>query len=195
MLILLFLPIVQSAQVLLNIGLPKSGTTSFHSAVRLLNYTSIHRLRNLEYWSFGEERYHKSELEFERTGGGSIGDMLKRPRANAYSDTPVFGWNIDAIRRFYPKVKIIATNRSMASWIRSYKHNFKKKHHFLERVYKSHNPSTIWKRHQNELIIHNILTINVEDTDEHKWFMLCKMLTCKTKPTIPYPKGNPTKHY
>ncbi len=99
--------------VLVNVGLPRTGTSSVHEVVSLLNFSSVHV-------AFLRSRYDVEDKMgsllkvFRATGGGNLRKLLDR--TDVFSDTPCFGI-IPALNAFMPDVTLVATTRSMESWL------------------------------------------------------------------------------
>ena len=102
-----------------NVGLPRTGTTSFHHAMALLNFSTSHIL-------FNETRYQLMDHmldyldEFRLTTDSTLGTLFQC--CDGFSDTPVYAL-IEALRRHYPDAHLVSTWRDKKSWLASMKRN------------------------------------------------------------------------
>lgn len=112
-------PLTVNAVVIFNVGLPRTGTTSVHKALPLLNFSSNHVAFNKNRFDLESKMSHLLK-EFRNSGGGPLNDFFNV--ADGFSDTPCYGI-IPQIKKYYPNVAVVATWRSKVSWLDSMKRN------------------------------------------------------------------------
>ena len=101
--------------VLFNVGLPRTGTTSIHAVMPMLNFSSVHVV-------FQKKRVDvinqlpRLMKQFRHDGSGTLRSFYEQ--FDAFSDTPGYGL-IPAIKASFPNTGIVATSRSKESWINS----------------------------------------------------------------------------
>lgn len=101
--------------VLFNVGLPRTGTTSIHTVMPMLNFSSVHvvfQKKRLDLIS----QLPRLMKQFRHDGNGTLRAFYDD--FDAFSDTPGYGL-IPAIKENYPHTGIVATSRSKDSWIDS----------------------------------------------------------------------------
>lgn len=104
--------------VIVNVGLPRTGTTSFHMASVSLNLTSQHIAFDRTH---GDIEKSKSILyQFRNFGTGRLRETFEK--WDAFSDTPCYAI-IPALKEYFPDVALVATYRSRTSWLASMAHN------------------------------------------------------------------------
>jgi hypothetical protein len=105
--------------LLVNVGLPRTGTSSVHEMVSLFNFSSVH-VAFLRSRYDVEDRMGSLLKVFRATGGGNLRKLFDR--TDVVSDTPCFGI-IPALKAFMPHVTLVATTRSMESWLGTMRRN------------------------------------------------------------------------
>jgi len=106
--------------VIFNVGLPRTGTTSFHYAVASMNLSSQHVAFNRSRYDLEQDNLKANLQKFRSSGQGPFRWLFDA--FDAFSDTPVYGL-IPAIKKFYPDAAIVATHRSRESWLKSMSKN------------------------------------------------------------------------
>ena len=119
LLMLVCQPSATNAAVLFNVGLPRTGTTSVHRAIPLLNFTSNHVAFNTSRFDL-EKRMGNLMREFRESGQGPLRTLFDQ--FDAFSDTPAYGL-IGVMHKHMPWVKMVATSRSKESWLDSMRRN------------------------------------------------------------------------
>jgi len=168
----------QKPQKIFCIGVPKTGTTSLHKALKILGYKSVKMYDWTSYWKKGEDKYI---------------DMIKKSYFEVYSDYP-FGMNIyKKIDREIPNSKFILTIRDSKALKKSYI-NFYENSPFseyiinnLEEILKNTKErdkeiNDYFKDKKSQLLIMDIL-------NGDKWDKLCSFLN-KPIPKKPFPHKN-----
>ena len=91
-----------SGALVFNVGLPRTGTTSVHKAIPLLNFSSNHVAFNHSRNDIEYAMRHTLS-EFRETGGGLLKDLFDS--FDVFSDTPCYGI-IPEIQKYYPDAKV-----------------------------------------------------------------------------------------
>eukprot|EP00750_Incisomonas_marina_P028106 INCI643.4.p1 GENE.INCI643.4~~INCI643.4.p1 ORF type:complete len:258 (-),score=35.01 INCI643.4:450-1223(-) len=115
------------AVVVVNVGLPRTGTTSFHHAVPLLNFSSTHMIFNTTRLDIRSQLVPLTH-DFRTNGSGLFAELCTM--YDAFSDTPCYGL-IEALRKHRPDVALVATSRSKNSWVNSMQRNPSAGGHYL----------------------------------------------------------------
>lgn len=116
LLTLLLLYQYSQAAIIFNVGLPRTGTTSFHYAVASLNLSSQHVAFNRTRYDLERDNLKQNLAHFRSAGTGPFRWLFNA--FDAFSDTPIYGL-IPALKKWYPDVSIVATHRSRKSWLKS----------------------------------------------------------------------------
>ena len=101
---------------IINVGLPRTGTTSFHKFCKLNNLKSIHAKGVQNDYGISGGPGLVDIKQFRKNGKGKIYNILQK--YNAFSDIP-YPVIIEELVKFYPDYKLIATTRDFNSWKRS----------------------------------------------------------------------------
>ena len=105
--------------LLFNVGLPRTGTISFHQAVAMLNFSSNHIAFNKSRHDL-DHHMDKYVREFNKGLEGTLATFFKK--YDSFSDTPTYAV-IEGASARAPAVKTIATWRNKTSWISSMMNN------------------------------------------------------------------------
>ena len=97
------------------IGLNKTGTSSFHEAMTMLGYRSLH-------WGGPEVR---ANVEASKTAGEPLVSRLD-PVYDAFSDIEMLAKNFDRLDRDYPGSRFVLTVRPIDDWIDSRRRHVEK---------------------------------------------------------------------
>ena len=157
---------------IVNVGLPRTGTSSFARATELLGFRSLH------IWS-------KAEESPALLASFQSNDPESRRFVSAYdtlSDTPFYALR-DTFERHYPETRILYTTRPKRDWVRSILSNPMAGGEFLARLYglrdapyaERHRESLerLYERHHTE-VCHGISAIDLGLADDRaKWELLC----------------------
>jgi len=166
--------------ILINVGLPRTGTQSFDRLFRKAGYRTSHI-------GYGE-RDIGALREFRQSGRGKVRRyMVKR---QVLSDSPYYGL-ISPLRRHYPDVKLVATHRSKASWLKSMGRNPGAGGAFLRRVYgKGEDLSAIYDAHYLKCRSSGIPLVSLERPDREKLVVLSDLVGRDLR-RIGYPRTDP----
>lgn len=166
-----------------NVGLPRTGTTSIAQAMRLLGFSALRT------WPEGE---HAPEVltSFRRGEGPGIAHVT---RFELLTDTPFYALR-QAFEMWFPQTRIIATSRPRSDWIRSMIRHGRAGGRFLAQMYGIHGPvyseadatvlGEVYDRHHQE-VCRNLPVIDLSMPDPRKWRTLCT--------TLPLASGYPAR--
>lgn len=160
---------------IVNVGLPRTGTKSFHEALQLLGLTSMHI-------------WHKAEHDAKVFNDAKINLGCTRSTLSSFhgfSDTPFYALR-EPIERFYPWTSVVHTTRNKDSWLRSMIRHKLAGGAFLRDMYglpqqpydTSHLEllSNLYDRHHAE-VCRDSPAIHLEHmSDRRKWETLCRAL-------------------
>ena len=168
------------ATVLINVGLPRTSTQSFDRLFRKAGYRTSHI-------GYGERDVGALQ-EFKRSGRGKIRRYMAKYQV--LSDSPYYGL-IPSLRRFYPDVKLVATHRSKASWLKSMGRNPGAGGAFLRKVYgKGKRLSAIYDAHYLKCRSSAIPLVSLERPDREKLVVLSGLIGRDLR-RIGYPRTDP----
>lgn len=188
-------------QPLINLGLPRSGTTSFSIATTQIGMHALHNcdshsahpLANLGpcfFHGYPATCIGASERRAIDRKGGISRNMTS---FDSLADSPYFMLDPQAVRRSYPNARLVCTTRSRESWIKSNVAFFEEKKipagslpftifikHRMGRFAHarfSHQPipkdmAVYFDLHANETCA-GLPLIRTEDSDADKWAVLC----------------------
>ena len=151
--------------LLINVGLPRTGTQSFDSYLTRLGYKCAHV-------GYGEDD-SEAINEFKNSGKGQIYDYMLK--FQILSDSPYYGL-ITALKTHFPNLKLVATNRSKESWLNSMNGHKNAGGSYLRKIYNTNNLSDIYDIHVQLINKYNIPTIDLEMTDTKKVGVLHNLL-------------------
>jgi hypothetical protein len=164
-------PTVRPRPWVVNVGLPRTGTTSIAQAMRLLGFSALHT------WPEGE---HAPEIltSFRRGEGPGIVHVT---RFELLTDTPFYALR-RTFERWFPQTHIIATSRPRSDWIRSMVRHGRAGGRFLAEMYGLRGPvygeadatvlGQMYDRHHDE-VCRNLPIIDLSMPDSEKWRTLC----------------------
>ena len=164
--------------ILINVGLPRTGTQSLDELMTQLGYKCGHI-------GYGE---HDLEAlnEFARTGKGKIFEFMKG--FDFLGDSPYYGL-IEAFLAFYPKTNLIATARDKKSWIQSLNNKHQAQSTYLMHTYgKGQDLSGIYDMHIKKIERNGITTIFLDDPDQTKLDKVFETLRINSTTVTKYPK-------
>lgn len=157
---------------IVNVGLPRTGTTSFSKAVELLGFKS------LDIWSQAE--YDPTVIERFKANDGEIRKFLSQ--YHALSDTPFYALR-DTFEQYYPHVTLVFTTRPKEDWVKSMFKHQRAGGNFLTKLYGAkgipykendqHKLSQIYDQHHAS-VCYGLPSIDLESQDDQvKWKLLC----------------------
>lgn len=139
-------------------GLPRTGTQSFDDFMTRNGFNCAHI-------GYGEND-HVSLEQFVSTGKGKVFDFMKR--FDVFGDSPYYGL-IDAIRKYFPKTKLIATHRNKQSWLKSMAKHPRAGGSFLRTWYgKNKTLDEIFDDHYKKCVDTDIPLLSLELPDNEK---------------------------
>jgi len=114
-------------QPIMDLGLPRSGTTSFAAASHLLGMRTVHGCTHTlkpirELGCFFSGTPGGSCIAWkpdEINGSGYRGSVVQKAAAESLSDMPWFMVDVEALRRAYPMLALVCTTRDGDSWAQS----------------------------------------------------------------------------
>ena len=163
--------------ILINVGLPRSGTQSFDDFLTRAGYKTAH----VGYGELDKEAI----AQFKNSGTGKIYDYMVRFKI--LSDSPYYGL-IDSLKKHYPNIKLVATSRSKSSWLKSMKGHINAGGSYLRNIYSTKELSKIYDMHQSVLKKWNITKIDLELEDNKKADLLADVLNDPNLKSINYGK-------
>ena len=151
--------------LLINVGLPRTGTQSFDNYLTNLGYKCAHI-------GYGEDD-SESIAQFKKTGYGPIYDYMLKYQI--LSDSPYYGL-IESLKKYHPNIKLVATNRSKNKWLSSMYNHKNAGGSYLMKIYNTQKLSDIYDRHTELLNKYNIPIISLEMSDQEKVKVLHNLL-------------------
>eukprot|EP00750_Incisomonas_marina_P026139 INCI5875.16.p1 GENE.INCI5875.16~~INCI5875.16.p1 ORF type:complete len:713 (-),score=89.44 INCI5875.16:334-2472(-) len=198
------------AAVVFNVGLPRTGTTSFHYAMASMNHSSQHVAFNVSRYDLEKLNLKQNLQRFRNSCQGPFRYLFDS--FDAFSDTPVYGL-IPALRKCYPDAAIVATHRSRGSWLKSMARNPGAGADFLWQDSQLHEPynrggckdsmtrrkrrsaacsgapsqqqqrEALFDRHADLMDEYGVIRIDLEDNSTVKWQKLLSVLP-DTNPVV-----------
>ena len=152
--------------IAINVGLPRTGTQSFDEFLTKNGYKCAHI-------GYGEN--DTIELnKFKQTGKGKIYDFMCD--YHICGDSPYYGL-IDALKKHYPTIKLIATYRDKESWLKSMNKHRSAGGSFLRNYYGNNKTlSVIYDNHYNLCKKYNIPLVSLNDDDTTKINIISNLL-------------------
>lgn len=163
---------MRSAPFVINVGLPRTGTTSFSRAVELLGFQSLHIWENAEFNPIVIDRLKANDGELRQFLSGY----------DALSDTPFYALR-EIFELYYPDTMLIYTTRPKTEWIKSMlNHRMAGGDYLVKRYglrgvpYKKEDQddlSRLYDQH-HEQVCWDLPSIDLGDlNDQSKWQLLC----------------------
>ena len=165
---------LEEKQLIVNVGLPRTGSTSLCEAVRQLGFRALH------VWYAGE---HDPEL-LERLRCGRGPGVEELSQYDLVTDTPFYALR-ETFERNFPQSRLICTTRPCEDWIESMIAHRSAGGAFLAREYGLPGPPHLrnhatalrraWIRHHDE-VASGLLTLDLRGADEERWDLLISLL-------------------
>ncbi len=163
--------------MLINVGLPRTGTQSFTAAVESLGFSAAH---------IGYGEHDKEAIaQFKAEGSGEILSFMQR--YDVLTDSPYYGL-IESLREFHPHISLVATTRTKQDWLASMIAHPAAGDKYLREAFGTADLEDLYDVHAEMLTRHGVRCLALDAADKEKWQVLAKCLKFPTAIELAWPR-------